>query len=91
MALLRAADGLLDVRKGQTELSIAMADMAKITPAVTICEMLDDESGYALTKADAKTLCQEARACLCRRAGSDEAVGEGEEIGIISLYPQMVE
>jgi 3,4-dihydroxy 2-butanone 4-phosphate synthase len=54
MALLRAADGLLDVRKGQTELSIAMAQMAKITPAVTICEMLDDESGYALTKTDAK-------------------------------------
>jgi 3,4-dihydroxy 2-butanone 4-phosphate synthase len=54
MALLRAADGLLDVRRGQTELSIAMAQMAKITPAVTICEMLDDESGYALTKADAK-------------------------------------
>ena len=33
---------------------IAMTEMAKITPAVTICEMLDDESGYALTKADAK-------------------------------------
>jgi len=54
MALLRAADGLLDVRHGQTELSIAMADMAEITPAVTICEMLDDESGNALSKADAK-------------------------------------
>ncbi len=54
MALLRAADGLLDVRRGQTELSIAMAEMAGITPAVTICEMLDDESGYALSKADAK-------------------------------------
>jgi 3,4-dihydroxy 2-butanone 4-phosphate synthase len=54
MALLRAADGLLDQRRGQTELSIAMAEMAGITPAVTICEMLDDESGYALSKADAK-------------------------------------
>ncbi len=54
MALLRAADGLLDVRRGQTELSVAMADMAGITPAITICEMLDDESGYALSKADAK-------------------------------------
>lgn len=54
MALLRAADGLLDVRHGQTELSIAMAEMAGITPSVTICEMLDDESGYALTKEDAK-------------------------------------
>ena len=54
MALLRAADGLLDRRKGQTELSIAMAEMAGVTPAITICEMLDDESGYALTKADAR-------------------------------------
>ena len=53
MALLRAADGLLSVRRGQTELSIAMAEMAGITPAVTICEMLDDESGYALSKDDA--------------------------------------
>jgi len=54
MALLRAADGLLSVRRGQTELSIAMAEMAGITPAVTICEMLDDESGYALSKEGAK-------------------------------------
>ncbi|MCU0629782.1 MAG: 3,4-dihydroxy-2-butanone-4-phosphate synthase [Methanoregulaceae archaeon] len=54
MALLRAAEGLLDRRKGQTELSIAMAEMAGITPAITICEMLDDESGNALSKADAK-------------------------------------
>jgi 3,4-dihydroxy 2-butanone 4-phosphate synthase len=28
--------------------------MADITPSVTICEMLDDESGYALSKEDAK-------------------------------------
>jgi 3,4-dihydroxy 2-butanone 4-phosphate synthase len=54
MALLRAAEGLLDQRKGQTELSVAMADMAGITPSITICEMLDDESGYALSKEDAK-------------------------------------
>ena len=44
MALLRAAEGLLDQRKGQTELSVAMADMAGMTPSITICEMLDDES-----------------------------------------------
>ncbi|MDD1700506.1 MAG: 3,4-dihydroxy-2-butanone-4-phosphate synthase [Methanoregula sp.] len=54
MALLRAADGLLDQRKGQTELSVAMAEMAGITPAITICEMLDDESGYALSKENAR-------------------------------------
>jgi len=53
MALLRAAETLLDERRGQTELSIALATMAGITPAVTICEMLDDETGFALSKADA--------------------------------------
>jgi 3,4-dihydroxy 2-butanone 4-phosphate synthase len=50
VALLRAAEGLLDVRCGQTELSIALAEMAGITPAITICEMLDDETGYALPR-----------------------------------------
>jgi len=53
VALLRAAEGLLDQRCGQTELSIALADLAGITPAVTICEMLDDETGFALSKEDA--------------------------------------
>ncbi|MHC1625874.1 MAG: 3,4-dihydroxy-2-butanone-4-phosphate synthase [Methanoculleaceae archaeon] len=52
--LLRAADGLLARRQGQTELSIALADMAGITPAVTICEMLDDRTGRALPPADAR-------------------------------------
>ena len=28
--------------------------MGGITPSITICEMLDDESGFALSKADAK-------------------------------------
>jgi 3,4-dihydroxy 2-butanone 4-phosphate synthase len=53
-AILRAADDLLDQRHGQTELSVALARMAGITPSITICEMLDDESGYALPKAGAK-------------------------------------
>lgn len=54
VALLRAAAGLLDTRHGQTELSVAMAGMAGVTPAITICEMLDDVSGYALSKEDAR-------------------------------------
>jgi 3,4-dihydroxy 2-butanone 4-phosphate synthase len=54
VALLRAAAGLLDVRHGQTELSVALAEMAGITPAITICEMLDDNSGNALSKEDAR-------------------------------------
>ncbi|MDG6256814.1 MAG: 3,4-dihydroxy-2-butanone-4-phosphate synthase [Methanomicrobiaceae archaeon] len=51
--LLRAADSLLDQRRGQTELSIALAELAGITPSITICEMLDDENGKALSKEDA--------------------------------------
>ncbi len=54
VALLRAADGLLNERRGQTELSIALAMLAGITPAVAICEMLDADTGKALSKDDAK-------------------------------------
>jgi len=54
MALLRADEALLDQRQGQTELSIVLAEMAGVTPAVTICEMLDDNTGKALTKEDAR-------------------------------------
>jgi 3,4-dihydroxy 2-butanone 4-phosphate synthase len=52
--LLRAADDLLHQRRGQTELSIALAAMAGVTPAVTICELLDDATGKALTHEDAR-------------------------------------
>ncbi|MGZ4903517.1 MAG: 3,4-dihydroxy-2-butanone-4-phosphate synthase [Halobacteriota archaeon] len=50
--LLRAAKGLLNERKGQTELSVALANMAGICPAMTVCEMLDARTGKALTKKD---------------------------------------
>jgi len=53
MALLRADKELLSKRQGQTELSIALAEMAGVTPCITICEMLDDETGKALKKEDA--------------------------------------
>jgi 3,4-dihydroxy 2-butanone 4-phosphate synthase len=54
VSLLRAADGLVDERRGQTELSVALALLANIPPAMVICEMLDSETGGALSKADAK-------------------------------------
>ncbi len=54
VALLRAADGLVNDRMGQTELSIAIAQMAGITPAMVVCEMLDDRTGLALSREDAK-------------------------------------
>jgi 3,4-dihydroxy 2-butanone 4-phosphate synthase len=54
VAILRADDRLLHQRKGQTELSVVMALIAGITPAITVCEMLDERSGLALSKDDAK-------------------------------------
>ncbi len=54
VALLRAADGLLNERHGQTELSVALALKAGIAPSMAICEMLDAKTGKALSKEDAK-------------------------------------
>lgn len=53
VSILKAADGLLDERRGQTELSVVLALLAGIPPAMAICEMLDTETGAALTKEDA--------------------------------------
>jgi 3,4-dihydroxy 2-butanone 4-phosphate synthase len=53
VALLRAASGLLDERRGQTELSIELAIEAGISPSMVVCEMLDEKTGKALTKEDA--------------------------------------
>ena len=53
VSLLRAASGLVDERTGQTELSVVLAQLASITPAMAICEMLDGHTGLALSKQDA--------------------------------------
>ncbi len=52
--LLRAADGLLGERRGHTELAVALAGAAGLAPAVVLAEMLDDETGGALSTADAR-------------------------------------
>ena len=54
VALLRAASGLLKERRGQTELSIELALRAGISPSMVVCEMLDDKTGKALSKKDAR-------------------------------------
>ena len=54
VALLRAASGLLDERRGQTELSIQLALMSSITPSMVVCEMLDGKTGKALSKEEAR-------------------------------------
>lgn len=53
VALLRAAAGLLNERRGQTELSIELALQAGISPSMVVCEMLDERTGKALSKEDA--------------------------------------
>ncbi|AEH36908.1 3,4-dihydroxy-2-butanone-4-phosphate synthase [Halopiger xanaduensis] len=52
--LLKAAPDLLSQREGHTELGIALANAADLPPAVVVCEMLDDETGEALSPADAR-------------------------------------
>jgi len=47
--ILRAANGLVLERRGHTELVVALAEMAGLTPAVAICEMLDAETNRALS------------------------------------------
>jgi 3,4-dihydroxy 2-butanone 4-phosphate synthase len=53
VSLLRAAPGLLADRRGHTELGIVLAEAADVPFAVVVCEMLDDETGGALSPADA--------------------------------------
>lgn len=48
--LLKAAPDLLRERQGHTEYGIALADLAEIPPAVVVSEMLDDQSGCALSR-----------------------------------------
>ncbi|MDG5758884.1 3,4-dihydroxy-2-butanone-4-phosphate synthase [Natronococcus sp. A-GB1] len=52
--LLKAAPDLLAQREGHTELGLALAGAADLPPAVVVCEMLDDQTGEALTPADAR-------------------------------------
>lgn len=51
--LLRGDRDGLDGRTGHTELGLAMAAAAGRAPAVVVCEMLDGETGAALSPADA--------------------------------------
>lgn len=76
MALLRANEKLLDQRRGQTELSIAIAELAGVTPCITICEMLDNETGKALSKDDARAYAEKNGLVFI---GGDEIVGYWKE------------
>lgn len=53
VALLRPSLPLFLSRRGHTELTTALASMAKVMPSATICEMLGDD-GRALSRPEAK-------------------------------------
>jgi 3,4-dihydroxy 2-butanone 4-phosphate synthase len=57
--LLRAANGLLVERLGHTELAVAVAELAGVTPVLAICEMLDAATGKALNLAKASKYAKE--------------------------------
>jgi len=52
--LLRAAKGLLAERRGHTELVVALAELAGITPVMCISEMMDARTKRALSGEKAK-------------------------------------
>ena len=52
VAVCRAADGLRRERRGHTELSVSLAEMAGVTPVMAGCEMMDH--GEALSRSQAK-------------------------------------
>jgi 3,4-dihydroxy 2-butanone 4-phosphate synthase len=54
VALLRGADNLLKSRQGSTEIGLAMAEMAGITPVTVVCDMMDGNTGQAKSVANAE-------------------------------------
>ena len=54
VSLLRGASKLVENRQGHTEIGLALCEMANITPVCIVCEMMDGESGNALSVADAR-------------------------------------
>lgn len=47
--LLLASRGLLATRQGHTEMSVYLAELAKLTPVTAICEMMDSQTYSALS------------------------------------------
>ncbi len=59
VTLLRAAEGHVLKRKGHTEMSIALMEMAGLTEVAVCCEMMDDVSGGSLSTDDARKYAEE--------------------------------
>ncbi|RBQ23004.1 3,4-dihydroxy-2-butanone 4-phosphate synthase [Candidatus Methanobinarius endosymbioticus] len=59
VSLLRGADNLLKKRQGHTEISLAMGEMANMTPVTVVCEMMDANTGKARSVSDAEDYAKE--------------------------------
>lgn len=59
VTLLRAAPGHVINRKGHTEMSIALMEMAGLTKVAVCCEMMDNKSGNSLSTRDAQLYAEE--------------------------------
>jgi 3,4-dihydroxy 2-butanone 4-phosphate synthase len=57
--LLLASNGLLASRKGHTEMSVYLAEIAKLIPVTAICEMMDSQTYSALTVEKAQKFARE--------------------------------
>ncbi|MFB6267569.1 MAG: 3,4-dihydroxy-2-butanone-4-phosphate synthase [Halodesulfurarchaeum sp.] len=73
--LLRAARYGLADRRGHTEMGVALADEAGRPPAAVVCEMLDDETGEALSTADARAYAERNGIPFVEGAAIVEALG----------------
>jgi 3,4-dihydroxy 2-butanone 4-phosphate synthase len=59
VTLLRATEDHVLKRKGHTEMSIALAEMAGMTKVAVCCEMMDDKSGGSMTTDDVAKYAEE--------------------------------
>jgi 3,4-dihydroxy 2-butanone 4-phosphate synthase len=57
--LLLASNGLLAKRQGHTEMSVYLAELAKLTPVTAICEMMDAQTYSALSVEKAQMFAKE--------------------------------
>ncbi len=59
VTLLKASEGNVLKRKGHTEMSIALMEMAGLTEVAVCCEMMDDENGESLNTEHAENYAKE--------------------------------
>lgn len=57
--LLRGREGLIENRQGHTELSLVLCELTGFAPSATMCEMMDPQTGKALSVEDAKAFAEE--------------------------------